>query len=351
MVKQSNIIYKEMKAQVERQSGFAFNEGGDMALRLRAVAAQIESLWAQLDWTKNQVFPQTASGEFLELHGLARGISRGAGTRAEGILRFETGETAAHSVSIPAGTVCLNSGGTEFLTTREAIISAGESFCLADARARNPGIEGNAAAGTVCYMALAPAGIARCFNPEGFSGGLEAESDEGLRERILKSYESLPNGSNAAYYESAVLDVPGVAAVLVKPRSRGAGTVDIIVADGDGIPSTEFLEGISAELNAQREICVDIDVLAPTELPVAVMAAIELEEGFEWDLVQTAVETALGTYFDGKLLGKNILRAKLGNIIFNVPGVKNYTISQPAADILVESTQLPAAGTITITRS
>lgn len=267
------------------------------------------------------------------------------------MLRFETGEASSQSVSIPVGTVCLNSGGTEFLTTKEAVISAGESFCIVEAQARNPGIAGNAAAGTVCFMALAPVGVARCFNPEGFSGGLEVEEDEGLRERILKSYESLPNGSNAAYYESAVLDVPGVAAVLVKPRSRGAGTVDIIVADSGGIPSTEFLEGISAELNAQREICVDIDVLAPTELPVAVTAAIEIEEGFEWGLVQTAVETALGTYFDGRLLGKDILRAKLGSIIFNVPGVRNYALTQPANDILVESTQLPAAGTITITRS
>lgn len=81
MVKQSDIIYKEMKAQMEQQSGLVFNEGGDMALRLRVVAAQIESLWAQLDWTKNQVFPQTASGEFLELHGLARGLSRGGEQR------------------------------------------------------------------------------------------------------------------------------------------------------------------------------------------------------------------------------------------------------------------------------
>lgn len=350
-MKDSSVIYKEMKAQLEESSGVLFGEDGDMALRLRAVAVQIESLWTQLDWTKGQVFPQTAAGSFLDLHARARGLLRGDGSFSVGVLRFETAAAALEAVSIPLGTVCVNGAGAEFVTTGEGSILAGESFCLVAAKARDLGSGGNAPAGTVCFMSLAPVGVARCFNPEAFTGGTDGEDDESLRQRILKSFESLPNGSNAAYYETAVRNFPGVAAALVLPKNRGLGTVDIIVSGEDGIPSNELIGSISTLLNAQREICVDIAVSAPSLISVPVTASIEVEEGFDPTLVQGAVETALGAYFDGRLLGQNILRAKLGSIIFSVPGVKNYNITQPGADLTVESTKLPTAGLITITRS
>ena len=62
------------------------------------------------------------------------------------------------------------------------------------------------------------------------------------------------------------------------------------------------------------------------------------------------VATALGQYFNGTLLGKDVLLAKLGQAVFNVEGVSNYSFSLPAADIAVADDELPVAGAITITR-
>ena len=349
-MKDKEQIYQEMKTMLEARSGIVFDEGGDMALRLRAVAFEIESLWSQLAWTKKQVFPQSATGDFLDLHAVERGLSRGVSTKAVGEMRFETSTKQHGTITIPAGVVCLNGAGTQFLTTSSGIIEGGSDFCVVSAQAKNPGSSGNAPAGTVRFMAAAPPGVVKCNNPDPFSGGESEENDTRLRERILKTYEKLPNGSNKAYYETAVAQMDGVASVCVLPKVRGLGTVDIIVASEDGIPSEFMLDRISGILNKEREICVDIKVMPPETVNVPVNAEIEVKGGYDDLAVAENVKNQLEKYFKGDMLGKNVLRAELGNIIFNVDGVKNYFISSPAEDIYLNEKQLPIAQSIVISR-
>ena len=60
------------------------------------------------------------------------------------------------------------------------------------------------------------------------------------------------------------------------------------------------------------------------------------------------VEQALQEWFTGQRLVEDVLRAKLGSIIFAVDGVENYTLSQPAADMAIEKGLLPVLGTVTV---
>jgi len=59
--------------------------------------------------------------------------------------------------------------------------------------------------------------VLKCYNPEAFTGGTDTESDELLRARILESFDSLPTGSNKAFYEAEALKVVAVS-VLAKNR-------------------------------------------------------------------------------------------------------------------------------------
>jgi len=245
--------------------------------------------------------------------------------------------------------VCLTAAGAEFVTTESTLIRAGELFALAPATARAAGGGGNVPANSIIFMALAPVGVLRCYNPEAFSGGMDIETDEAIRARILGSYASLPNGSNKAFYESEALNIDGVAAVRVLPRERGLGTVDIIISSSAGIPSQTLLEAVKSKFEAQREICVDVEVSAPSSVMVPVSIAVSVEDGYTFSSVSADVRTALSAYFSGTLLGKDVLRARLGYVIFGVEGVKNYSISLPAADISIADSQLPVAGTITVT--
>jgi len=64
--------------------------------------------------------------------------------------------------------------------------------------------------------------------------------------------------------------------------------------------------------------------------------------------VLDAAEHALRGYFDGTLLGQDILRARLGAVIFSVGGVENYTITAPAQDVAISAGQLPTLGTLRV---
>ena len=337
-----------MKAVFEESTGTVLTEGGDMAVRMYAAAAEIYALYVYNDWIRRQCFPQTAEGEYLDWHGQMRGITRTAASRAQGILRFSIPEVRESAVTVYADTACMTAGGVYYDTTEDGIIPPGSLSCDVLARARTAGCAGNAAAGTVVYMTAAPVGVTACTNPTAFTGGGNAESDESLRARILASYRRLPNGANAAYYEKEVLDMDGVAAVRVLPKNRGLGTVDIIVAADGGVPDQALLDAVRARLNETREICVDIQVSGPETVTVDVNAAIDVADGYAFSEVKARVEEAVRGLFTGALLGEDVLAARLNAVIFAVQGVKNCAVFSPAADVAVGRNRLAVLGTLSV---
>lgn len=341
-------IYQEMTAEFAARTGVELAADGDMAVRLYAVAAQIYSLYVQSQWVARQCFPQTATGEYLDRHATLRGLTRRQAARAEGILRF--GVDTAHStdLTIPAGTVCMTAGLVRFETLEDAVLTAGTTQVEVSARAVEPGQAGNAAADTISSMAVAPVGVKSVTNPTVFTGGVEEEDDEALRSRVLESFQRLPNGANAAFYEQGALSFSQVAAVRVLPKKRGVGTVDVVIATDTGLPDAELLGQVEEYFESRREIAVDVAVLAPEAKNVNVTVKVKAAEGWDKETVQENVESAVAGWFHGGRLGRDVLLAELGNLIFAVDGVANYAIAQPAADVAVESDQLPALGTLTV---
>ena len=94
-------IYEDMRAAYAEKTGLAVGDGGDMALRLYAVASQLYCLWVQTDYLTRQTFPQTAEGEYLDRHAALRGLTRGEAAKAAGTLRFCLKEAAAAAVTVP----------------------------------------------------------------------------------------------------------------------------------------------------------------------------------------------------------------------------------------------------------
>lgn len=128
-------------------------------------------------------------------------------------------------------------------------------------------------------MAVAPVGVSRCTNPEAFSGGLDAEGDESLRERVLETFRRMPNGANAAFYQQEALSFPEVAAATVVARPRGVGTVDVFLATAAGLPDSGLLEQVAAHLEERREIAVDVQVKAPEVRTVDVSVQVAARPG------------------------------------------------------------------------
>lgn len=346
-MKTTEEIYSEMCTVYTERTGMAINDSCDMAVRMQATAAQIYSLYAYNDWVKRQCFPQSATGEYLDYHAQMRGITRNEATYASGIIRFRIDEARQSPVPIPEGTVCLTTSGLEFKTVSAGEIVPGETYCDVPAVAMEPGVNGNVAENSITFMAQAPMGITACTNIERFTGGVQPETDESLRGRILESYNRLPNGANAAYYEKIVMDMDDVASVKVLAKRRGLGTVDVVVTSGDGIPTQDLVTKIQDRLDELREICVDVKVLAPKPVTVDLSVKLSCTEGSYGDTAER-VKAALENFFDGDILGKSVYIAKLGSVIFGTEGVDNYKILSPAEDVAIAADELAVCGSISV---
>ena len=347
-LKTTEEIYGEMMERFARETGMEPDGSGELAVRMYALAAQVCGLYREAQWTRRQCFPQTATGEDLDRHAFLRGLVRQAAVRAAGVLRFLVSGTASEDLPIPLGTVAMTAGGTAFETIREGVIRAGTSYVEIPAWAVLPGPQGNTPAGTIRTMAVAPAGVAFCTNPAAFTGGCEEEGDEALRMRVLESYRSLPNGTNAAYYRQEAQAVEGVSAVTVLPKNRGLGTVDLYITAPQGLPSGQLLAAVQNHLKERREIGVDLRVLAPDGVKVDVLVTVKVRAGLDPEPVHQAVSAALETFFDGSLLGQDLLLAQLGQVVYQVEGVENYKFYAPANDRKVGPGELPVLGTLSV---
>ena len=203
-------------------------------------------------------------------------------------------------------------------------------------------------ADTVVSMAVAPVGIQSCGNPSPFLGGSDGESDQELRARVMDTFQRLPNGANAAFYEQGALSFDEVAAASVLPRNRGVGTVDVVVATKSGQPDEELLEELEDYFQTRREIAVDVQVLAPEEVGITLSVQVKAKDGWDSTQVCTGVKNTLQTWFSGERLAQDVLLAQLGSLIYGCEGVVNYKIVSPAADVAIDADQLPVLSSINV---
>ena len=347
-MKTAEEIYQQMLADFSQRIGRDVSNSCDLAVRLYAVAAQVQALYAQADWVQRQSFPQTAEGTWLDYHAQMRALTRAEAVRATGSIRFSVRTAAQETLEIPLGTVCLNAAGVRYETTEAGALTAGALWTDVPARAVEAGAAGNTGKDTILSMSVPPAGIVSCTNPAAFTGGEDAETDAHLRERILDSYRRLPNGANAAFYESQALLHPTVAAAKAVGRARGIGTVDVYVATTAGKPGEALLSAIQTELESKREIAVDVQVKAPEETTVDVSLTLKPAQGADFEGVQAAAEAAVRSYFTGARLSCGVLLSQLHAQLHAVEGLENYHILAPQADLAPQATVLPVLGALSI---
>lgn len=328
------------------------DEASDIAVRLSVLAGEIFAEEAELNWLRNQMFPTTAQGEYLELHAMQRGIERKSGTKAEGDVDFYLPYLMNYDVEIPAGTIVATSGENpvRFETTRSTTITSGRLSSNAPIRALQNGADGNVDVQTIDIIVTPVAGVSSVRNDYRTDGGSDDENDEQLRKRVLKSFVDIPNGTNKAYYEALALSVEGVAFASVIPRLRGPGTVDVFITDSSGSPSNALLNNVERKLQRNRELNVDIQVRALGIIAVNVYLTISVIEGYDFEVVKSNCEDAIISYFNSLSGGESVYVTAISEAIAHVEGVKDHSFEPN----LTYDRDIPAdcaarCGTITIT--
>lgn len=344
-------ILTRMKESFRETAGFEPQEASDIGIRMRVLAGEIFSLWNGLEYLKRQAFPDTALGEFLEKHAQQRGLQRKTAVCARGNLTFSRTSELWYDTEIPAGTVCAvaEENGARFVTEENAVLKAQTLSVTVPARAEKGGVDGNTAAEKICVLVTVPEGIETVTNQESFSGGAEAETDEELRERILASYQTVPNGTNAGFYRDQALRCEGVESVGVIPRENGIGTVSLYLGGRGKVPEKAVVDAVQERLENLREINVDVSVMAAETVPCHVAVNIAVVENTSFEMADEAVRAAVKDYFDGLSVGEPVFVSQIGRIILETGLVKNYRFETSLTyDRLIQQSQLAVLDQISV---
>lgn len=121
-------ILKALQARFEELTGMEADRASDIGIRLKLLAGQLTGMETRGDYILKQSFPQTAGGEYLEMHARARGLERKQPLNAAGTLMFSRSLPSENDIIIPQGTVCTTGTAEDirFVTTCAATLAAGE---------------------------------------------------------------------------------------------------------------------------------------------------------------------------------------------------------------------------------
>jgi uncharacterized phage protein gp47/JayE len=242
------------------------------ALRIMsdAMAALGNLAYLYLDWLAKQLMPDTAEKIWLDRFGViwltnADGSKgRKAATFAEGVVLFEG--TFTTNVIIPIGTVLTSISRLQYQTTTEAIIDQGGKG-TSNATCLTAGVAGNLPDGEAFSLTGYPGVLATCQGDMG--GGVDQETDDQLRERVLFRIQNPPMGGDLSDYVVWALEVPGVTRAWAASE-MGIGTItvrflmDDLYPDNHGLPTDADITEVSAYINSKRPVTVkDCFVTAP----------------------------------------------------------------------------------------
>lgn len=296
-----------------------------------------------LDWLAKQLLPDTAEREWLDRHGViwltnADGSKgRKAATYANGTVQF-TGTQQGYVV--PVGTLLTGANSAQYQTVTEATIGIGLTG-NAEAVALTAGTAGNLPAGDAVGLVTSIAGIVSALLFDDMTGGVNEESDEQLRERILFRIQNPPMGGSQADYVIWAMQMPGVTRAWAAPE-QGVGTIttrflmDDLHADTGGWPTPQDVQAVSDHMDKVRPVTVvGCYVFAPLILYLDMTIANLSKDD---DATKSAIVQSLADMlFRRAAPGQTIYRSWVEEAIGNALGEDHH-------DLTFDTTPMPSLG-------
>lgn len=225
-----------------------------------------------IDWLSKQLLPDTAETEWLDRHGQIW-LTNADGSKGRKAASYAAGTvtlTGTQGIIVPTATNLTSAAGVAYETTEEIIIGTGPT--PVGAMALVAGAVGNIDEGETVSVGDAIPGVDGIATVVSMSGGVDEETDDQLRARILFRIQRPPMGGDADDYVLWALAVPGVTRAW-SAQEMGPGTVtvrfmmDDLRADNRGLPTPDDVLVVRNYLDTKRPVAVkDMYVEAPIPL-------------------------------------------------------------------------------------
>jgi len=261
-----------------------------------------------------EAFASYAAADWLDYHAMDYGLTRTPARKAQWYITF-TRAAAAAPLAVTGTWVSTTTGDDgsvfRFRRAEDATAATGELTIDVLFEAEFEGTDYNVGQGAITVMESAFAGWASITNldrvgPPVFEAlevaGLDLETDESLRARMLGRWSERGSVANEAAYIAWVLDVDpnAIVQVVANDGVLAPGNVKIYVSGTDGPPAASLLAEIQSYINNQAPITDDVDVVTYTEDSTVVTATLYVVPGTAqatMDAMEAIVETTITDMF------------------------------------------------------
>ena len=317
-----------------------------------------------------ETYIKTAQGQFLDYRAEEHGTSRYGATQTEVKAKFlDSDGNTINNVQI--GDQFASIGETPIFYTVQKI----NDDLTGELTADDPGTTANSYIGQILPVtsndSLSWAEITEIVAP-----ARDEETDDHLRDRLLKADDWIAYGGNITDYLAMLSKINEVGAGQVYPVWNGAGTVKLVIVDNNLMPASadlvkkvkNIIDPTDNESQGYGLAPIDhqVTVVAPTPLTVNIAATVNIDGTHGADIVKAKIKTAIEEYFKllrqswntidaktGRGYSQTIYRSKILSQIMMVDGVINAsvpTLNGANQDIALvfdnQTSQLPVLGEV-----
>ena len=346
--------------QVRARQAMDLTEGSVLLALIEAVAGAIGLFGqAQVAELLAKMRAVTAAGADLDSWMADFGVARQPAVPATGLVTFSRATTTA-AASIPVGAAVGTAQNSALYavvadTAHPAygagayLMAVGVGSLSVPVQCTSAGLSGNALAGTVNKIGSPLPGVDAVSNASSFVNGADTASDDALRQYFRDWLAGLSK-ANADALRSAIDGVsPTARFALVEGQTYDTGVSSpgyfyIVIDDGSGSPSSEFLSRVRAAVDAVRPLGIPHWDLQP---PVAVTANVALSI-----TVESGVDAAIQSYLSTLNIGQSLPYTRIAQIAYDasdsVLTVTGITINGGVSDLSATVKQAIRPGTVTV---
>lgn len=339
-----------------------FNPGSVARTLVEAFAYGLDEVWYALSQVPDKFLIDKATGEWLDRRAWEWGITRNPGAKAKGNVVVSRTTPAPFGQLIPAGTQFAY-GELVYQSTQDVELAQGATEAIVPVEAMDVGKAYNLPSGTELKQVGVAISLIEAVRvgPEGIVGGVDPESDDELRERLLTRIRKPPTSGNVSHYLQWAFEVPGVGGAKVLPLWDGPGTVKVVLLGTDKQPAPpDVVEAVQAYIDpnpgqgeGMAPIGARVTVVAATPVPIDVSATVIPTGTKTLAEIQAAFERALTEYLQSIAFGADptVRYVRIGSLLLDTDGVRDYvnlTVNGGTANVPIGIDEVAVKGTVVL---
>lgn len=296
-------------------------EGSFTNNMISPIAVELAQAYIGLGDILNLLFVTDSYGEYLDKKASEFGVYRKSGIKAKGIVRIYGPDDTV----IPRNATLTTENGLTFVVYRQDYIK--KDYVDITVEASNIGEMYNIDKNSTWKFTITDGeNIIEAYNIENNSnitGGLEIETDEQLRERILEQARNPATTGNEQDYINWCKEVDGVFNATVRPCWNGPNTVKLIISDEDKQPLPQsVVEKCNEHIQNIRPILADVTVINPSIFNVDISLTIYTTSNT--DNIKEQIKNVTVEHL--KKCNEKIRLNALGAEYLNIDGVVDYDL-------------------------